>query len=59
MKTDVISREGGPAFGSIAGSSKGSISGSNPTPCMQEKHLKLSVCPSLTEFLTASFSKLS
>jgi len=56
METDVISREGGLALGSIAGSSKGSISGSNPTPRIQEKYLKLSVCPSLTEFLTASFS---
>jgi hypothetical protein len=32
METDAISREGGLAPGSIAGSSKGSISGSNPTP---------------------------
>jgi hypothetical protein len=33
MKANFASREGGPIAGSIASSNKGSISGSNPTPC--------------------------
>jgi hypothetical protein len=39
--------------GSKPGSMLGSICGSNPGRPMHFKYLKLSKCPSLTEFLTA------